>query len=69
MYWPFGILLSLDKYLAQPGCSGEGLGLSTGQGALPSLRIGEGGGKGVWREWEESEKREEVEIWIGIFFK
>ena len=31
MYCHLGILFSLDAYLAQPGCSGEGLGLPTGQ--------------------------------------
>ena len=47
----------LDVYLGQPRCSREGLGLSTGMGALSSLRIGGrwvgmceeavGGGEGV----------------------
>ena len=46
MYWLLGILFSLDVNLAQPRCSREGLGLATGQGALPSLRIrGERGGR------------------------
>lgn len=57
-----GILLSLDVNLAQPRSSRESLGVSTGWGALPALRIGghevggcvEGMG-GDWdaeREWE-----------------
>ena len=42
----FGILFSLDVNLGQPRCSQEGVGLSTGQGALSSLRIGgEWGGR------------------------
>lgn len=61
MYWLFEILISLDVYLAQPVCSGEGLKLSTGQGALSSPKIGGGGGGGVegvgW-EWEEGRKWE-----------
>ena len=47
----------MDIYLAQAECSREGLGLPIGQGALPSLKIGVGRGKGVWREWEGSGKR------------
>ena len=48
MYWLFGILFSLDAYLPKPGCRGEGLGLSTGQGVLPSLRTGVGGEESEW---------------------
>ena len=40
MYWLLEILFSLDVYLALLRCSREVLGLSTGLGALPSLRIG-----------------------------
>ena len=60
MYWLFGILFSLDVYLAQPGCNRKGLGLYIEQGALSSLRIGEVCVEGVGGE-------EGVGIWIGIF--
>ena len=64
----FGILLSLDVYLAQLGCSGEGLKLSTGQDVFPSLNFG----GGCWRRVCGGSKRgmgegEKVEIWVGIF--
>ena len=65
MYWLLGILFSLDIHLAQPGYSGEGLGLSTIQGAFPLLRLERVGRrvvKGVVKE-------EEVKIWTGIFLK
>lgn len=39
MHRLFGILFSLDVCVAWPGCSGEGLGPSTGQCALPSLGV------------------------------
>ena len=38
----FGILFSLDVHIAQPRCSREGLGFTTGHGFLSSLRIGRG---------------------------
>ena len=53
----FGILFSLNAYLAQLGCSGKGLGLPTGQGVLPSLRTG-GCVWGVGGKWEEERKWE-----------
>ena len=56
MYWLFGILFSLDAHIPKPGWRGEGLGLPTGQGALPSLRTGGVEGKGV-------------KILIGIIYK
>ena len=58
MHWLFGFLFSLDVYLAQPRCRGENLGLYTGKGALPSLKIrgqyveGVGGEGKEGRKWE-----------------
>ena len=49
----------MDSYLLKPGWRGEVLGLSTGQDALPFLRIGGGGGRvsgGVGEKWEEGRK-------------
>ena len=43
MHWLFGTLVYLDAHLPRPGWKGEGLGLPTGQGSLPSLK--EGGGE------------------------
>ena len=66
MYWLFGLLVSLDAYLPRPGWRGEGLGLHTGQGTLPSIRTGGGGRRvsgGVGGTWEE------VEILNGIIYK
>ena len=65
MYWLFGILFYLDAYFPKPGWSGEGLGLSTGQGTLPILKTGEGEG----RESRGVGGGEEVEILSGIIYK
>ena len=67
IYWHLGILFSLDVYLAQSGCSLEGLGLSTGQGALPSLMIGGGGERVCEGSGRGMGLRKEVRIWIDIF--
>ena len=56
MSWLFGILIYLYAYLCKPRHRGEGLGLPTGQGTLPSLRTGGVGGKGV-EEKEGSRRR------------
>ena len=55
IYWHLGILFSLDVYLAQSGCSLEGLGLSTGWGTWPPVIIEGGGGRvveGFGWEWD-----------------
>ena len=44
MYWLFRNLFFLDRYLAQPRYSREGLGPSSKQCALPSLRFATGSG-------------------------
>ena len=59
MYWLFGTLFYLDAKLPRPGYTGEGLGLPTGQGSLPSLkkRAGWTRESGVaGGEWEEGRK-------------
>ena len=48
---------------------GEGLGLPTGQGTLPSLRTGGRGGKGEWGSSREVEGGEEEEILNRIIYK
>ena len=59
MDWLFGSLICLDAHLPRPGWRGEGLGLSTGQGTLTSLRTGEQGGgevAGVGGKWEDGRR-------------
>ena len=49
----------MDAQLPRPGCSGEGLGIPTGQGSLPSLKQGGGERRMSWGaggEWEEGRK-------------
>lgn len=46
-----------------------GLGLSTGQGTCPLLRLEVGGGRMYRGSGRGGEGEEEVEIWISNFFK
>ena len=66
MYWLFGIPLFLYLYLAQTRGSREGLGLSTKQSDLLSLRI-KGGSVGGCVEGMGGGER--VGIWIRILKK
>ena len=69
MYLLFGIQFSLDAYLPKPGWKGEGLGLPTGQGVLPSLRTGEWWREDVWGSGRKVGGGKKVEILIGIIYK
>ena len=55
------------NFACKPRCSREGLGLSTGQGAWHSLRVG-GGEGAVEREGAEWEEEREWQFGL-VFFK
>ena len=66
LFWLFGNLFSLDRYLSKPGYSTEGLGPSPKQCASPLWGV-DGGGVGGCVEGNG--RMEGMGTWVGIFKK